>query len=432
MVLALYILFIIILLILSGLLSGAEVAVISLNLSRINKLKDEGNKQAARLHILAKNKERTVSSILLGNNLVNIIIPSLVTVFTVEMFGTMSVIFSTVLVTAFIIIFSEVLPKTYTIKNPEKVALFTAPLIWGSAKILYPLTLVIQKIVNLLLRLIGQHNTKEIVPLNEVIKNLIIFHQSKEKDENEYRDLEIINSLLGISEMPISKIMTHRSDVFSLDINLEKKALIEKALNCAHNKIPLWESSPDEITGILNVRDLLNLLISKKAEDIDLTPLIKSPSFVLDTTLVSAQLAIFQKNKESFAIVVNEYGVIEGIITLYDILEEIFGEMNHVRNNSTIVEIAPNTYSVSGKLSLRDLNRKIRYNLPTAHSTTVAGLILDTAERIPENGEAFNIKGINFKIVRKKNNAITRVIVTKSSKVKPLSFLKKEKVNEEI
>jgi Mg2+/Co2+ transporter CorB len=403
-----------VLLVLSFVFSGAEIGLTSISRSRVNKLKLDGNTRAKIIDRLLNRKELTIGTILLGNTVINITCSALFTAIFINHFGNESIFLSTIIMTFCILLFCEVLPKTYAIQNPEKFASFSAYFLLLFVKISSPLTLGVQFIVNLILKLCGMHKDKEVISAADAMRNMITLHRSE--GTMLQQDLDMLNSILDLAETEISQIMTHRKNLFSLDVNQNKEDLIREILTSSHSRIPLWKKEPEDIVGVIHVKDLINALREKnnKTEEVDITQVMSKPWFIPESTPLSVQLHNFRKNRKHFALVIDEYGALQGIVTLEDILEEIVGDISDEHDlitENSIKKISDNVYYIEGDATIRDINRQLHWNLPNEEASTLAGMIVNEIERIPDESEEFSMYGFHFKILKKDKNVITTVEV---------------------
>ncbi|XGA08918.1 MAG: HlyC/CorC family transporter [Wolbachia endosymbiont of Xenopsylla cheopis] len=395
-------------------LSGAEKALTSISQSRIHKLKLDGNKKAKIIEHLLNRKKIVLGTVLLGNTVVNISSSALSTAIFMRFFGNEGILLSTALITVCILLFCEVLPKTYAIQNPERVALLSSYIINFLIRTLSPFAIAVQFIVNCILKLLRLDKNKEVISAADAIRNIIFWHDSKGTMLKE--DIDMLNSILDLAETDISQIMIHRKNLFALNVDQNKEQLIKEMLAGSHSRIPLWKDNPDNIVGILHVKDLINSLRKENnnIERIDITKIMLKPWFVPDTTPLSVQLHNFRKNKRHLALVIDEYGSLQGIVTLEDVLEEIVGDISDehdVVTDNLIKKVSDMIYHIGGEVSVRDINRQLRWNLPEEDASTLAGIIINDIERIPEEGEEFEMHGFIFKILRKEKNIITTIEV---------------------
>ncbi|AAW70662.1 DUF21 domain-containing protein [Wolbachia endosymbiont of Brugia malayi] len=403
-----------VLLILSFLFSGAEIGLTSVSRSRVNKLKLDGNKRAKIIDHLLNKKELTIGTILLGNTIINITCSVLFTAIFINLFGNESVFLSTIVMTFCILLFCEVLPKTYAMQNPEKFTSFSAYFVLFFVKIFSPLTLGIQFIVNFILKLCGFHKNREAISAADAMRNMIALHRSE--GTMLQQDLDMLSSILDLAETEISEIMTHRRNLFSLDIDRNKEELIKEILTSSHSRVPLWQKELDNIVGVVHVKNLINALREKdnKIEEVDIAQVMSKPCFLPESTPLSVQLHNFRKNRKHLAFVIDEYGALQGIVTLEDILEEIVGEISDEHDLITenfIKKMSDNVYHIEGKSTIRDINRQLHWDLPDEEATTLAGMIVNEIERIPDEGEEFSMFGFYFRILKKDKNIITVIEV---------------------
>ncbi|MGX9891836.1 HlyC/CorC family transporter [Wolbachia endosymbiont of Protocalliphora sialia] len=399
------------LLILSFLFSGAETGLTSISRSRVNKLKLDGNKRAKIIDRLLNTKELTIGTILLCNTIINITCSALFTAIFINFFESEGIFFSTAMMTFCILLFCEVLPKTYAMQNPEKFTLLSTYFMLFFVKILSPLTLGIQFIVNLILKLCGLHKNREVISAADAMRNMITLHRSE--GTMLQQDLDMLSSILDLAETEISQIITHRRNLFSLDIDRNKEELIKEILTSSHSRVPLWQKEPDNVVGVVHVKNLINAL-REKGDKIDITQVMSKPWFIPESTPLSVQLHNFRKNRKHLAFVIDEYGALQGIVTLEDILEEIVGEISDEHDLITenfIKKISDNMYHIEGKSTIRDINRQLHWDLPDEEATTLAGMIVNEIERIPEENEEFSMYGFYFKILKKDKNIITMIEV---------------------
>ncbi|MGL9717190.1 MAG: HlyC/CorC family transporter [Wolbachia sp.] len=403
-----------VLLILSFLFSGAEIGLTSISRSRVNKLKLDGNKRAEVIDRLLNEKELTIGTILLGNTIINITCSALFTAIFISFFGNEGVFLLTVIMTFCILLFCEVLPKTYAMQNPEKFTSFSSYFVLFFVKVFSPLTLGIQFIVNLILKLCGLHKNREVISAADAMRNMITLHRSE--GTMLQQDLDMLSSILDLAETEISESMTHRRNLFSLDIGRNKEELIREILTSSHSRVPLWQKEPDNIVGVIHVKNLINALREKdnKIEEVDIAQVMSKPWFIPESTPLSVQLHNFRKNRKHLAFVVDEYGALQGIVTLEDILEEIVGEISDEHDviaENFIKKISDDVYHIEGESTIRDINRQLHWCLPDEEATTLAGMIVNEIERIPDEGEEFSMYGFCFKILKKDKNIITVIEV---------------------
>ncbi len=261
------------------------------------------------------------------------------------------------------------------------------------------MTLGIQFIVNFILKLCGFHKNREAISAADAMRNMIALHRSE--GTMLQQDLDMLSSILDLAETEISEIMTHRRNLFSLDIDRNKEELIKEILTSSHSRVPLWQKELDNIVGVVHVKNLINALREKdnKIEEVDIAQVMSKPCFLPESTPLSVQLHNFRKNRKHLAFVIDEYGALQGIVTLEDILEEIVGEISDEHDLITenfIRKISDNVYHIEGKSTIRDINRQLHWDLPDEEATTLAGMIVNEIERIPDEGEEFSMFGFTL------------------------------------
>ncbi len=411
------ILIILTLVLFSGFFSGSETALTAVSRARIFHMVKEGNKTAKIVDVLRERKEALIGTILLGNNLVNIAAASLATTLAIEWFGLdVGPLYATIFMTLLILVFAEILPKTIAINHAEKTSLMVARPLSLCVKIFAPAIFVIQRIIEGLCDLFGidHREGQSFTSATEAIRGTIELHHHEGDVVKEDRDM--LGSILDLSNREIGEVMTHRKNVYAINIAEEPDRVIQQAIESVHSRIPLYKDSPDNIIAVLHVKDVLRLVTSQK---IGITrEMIRrsaaKPWFVPETTSLNDQLLAFREQRKHFALVVDEYGAFLGIVTLEDIIEEIVGDIDDEHDDLQISNIIPygeNAWRVEGTVTIRDLNRHLDWNLPDEDATTVAGLVLHEAEMIPEQGAIFEFYQTRFIIAERINNQITHLIV---------------------
>jgi len=406
---------IIVLLVLSGFFSGSETALTAASRARIHHWVKSGNKRAKVVERLIEDKERLIGALLLGNNLVNILSSALATSVMIALFGDTGVIYATIAMTALVVIFSEVLPKTWAISKPDEFALGVAPILRPVVALFAPITFAIQKLVNGMLRLIGARREGDdggMTGHDELRGAVDLLHREGEVIKN---DRDMLGGILDLNELEVSDVMVHRTKMLALDADLPKEQLVQDILESPYTRIPLWREDQDNIVGVVHAKDLLRVLFKAGGDvkKLDIDKIVSKPWFVPDTTPVQAQLNAFLREKTHFALVVDEYGEVEGLLTLEDILEEIVGEI--ADEHDEVMEGAKKqpdgSYIVDGSLPIRDLNRALDWDLPDENATTIAGLVVDEAKMIPAVNQIFTFHGMRFRVLKKERNRITELKV---------------------
>ena len=405
-----------VLLVLSGFFSGSETALTAASKHVMHQLEQSGDKRAGIVNALHEDKERLIGAILLGNNLVNILASALATSLLIKLFGDNGVVYATIAMTLMVLIFSEILPKTYAIRNANSVALTVAPIIKPMISIFAPVTLGINAFVRQLLRVLGAGNSanESREAAEEELRGAIELHDGDEPTVKQERDM--LRSVLELTEVQVEEIMTHRRNVVAVDANLPADEIVRQVLESPYTRIPLWRDDSDNIVGVLHAKALLRELMRLKGEtkDLDIMSITAEPWFIPEQTMLLDQLQAFRDRREHFALVVDEYGSNMGVVTLEDIIEEIVGDIDD-EHDVQVVGVTPQadgSYLVEGSVTLRDLNREYEWDLPDEEAATIAGLVLHESRRIPEVGQSFMFHAFRFDIVGRQRNQITRIRVT--------------------
>lgn len=405
---------IILLLALSAFFSGSETALTAASRARMHQLEQDGDHRALLVNRLRENKERLIGGILLGNNMVNILASALATSLLIGMVGEGAVPIATVVMTLLVLIFAEVLPKTYAIAYAERMALAVAPVLRAVIAVLSPVTAAVTIVVRALLRMFGVDTSKSMTDYVDELRGAIELHRGPEADTQHERAM--LRSILDLGDVEVAEIMTHRRNVVALDVDLPPAEVVEAVMASAYTRMPLWQGDPDNIVGVLHAKDLLRALHAAggDAGAIDLRAIAGQPWFIPDTTSLLDQLHAFRARREHFALVVDEYGSLQGVVTLEDILEEIVGDISD-EHDIPVAGVRPQangSYVIDGTVTLRDLNRQFEWRLPDDEAATIAGLVLHEARRIPEVGQVFSFYGFRFEILRRQRNQITAILVT--------------------
>ncbi len=403
------------LLALSGFFSGSETALTAASEARMHALERDGEKRAMAVSALLLDRERLIGAILLGNNLVNILASALATNAFVHVFGDAGVFYATLIMTALVLVFAEVLPKTYAIGDPDDAALRVARPIRILVSSLAPVVATIRWIVDLTLRLTGLRDaSRQTVQPHDEIRGAIDYHH-KEGAVGKY-ERDRLAGLLDLRDVEVSEIMVHRKNIVMLDLNQEPSALVAQVLDSPYTRMPLFRDDPENIVGVLHTKDVLRAYHAADGAiaTLDLEAIAREPWFTPETTALTAQLNAFLKRRSHFALVVDEYGALMGLVTLEDILEEIFGDIEdeHDIANESVARLPGGGVEVEGQMSIRDLNRALDWGLPDSEAVTVAGLVIHEAQTIPTPGQAFQFHGFRFEVLARRRNQIMRVRVS--------------------
>ncbi|WP_372891461.1 HlyC/CorC family transporter [Rhodosalinus sp.] len=415
---------ILLLLFMSGFFSGSETALTAASRGKLRTRADKGSKGAALALTITEDNERLIGSVLLGNNLVNILAASLATALFTELFGESGVALATLVMTLLVLIFAEVLPKTYAITNAEAAASLVAPVIRVVVQLFSPVVSAVRFFVRGILRLFGVQTDpdSQILAVREEIVGALQLGHAEGAVEKEDRDR--ILGALDLGERTVEEIMLHRSRIEMLDAHAEPAEILRQCLESSHTRLPVYENDPENIVAVIHAKDLLRALyrrmeaaerevgLAEVLAEFDLSEVSMTPYFVPDTTTLDDQMRQFLRRRTHFALVVDEYGSLEGLITLEDILEEIVGEITDEFDPAADMPVRKaedGSFLVDGAMTIRDLNRATDWALPDEEANTIAGLVIHEAQTIPTVGQVFSFHGFRFEVAGRKDNRITRL-----------------------
>jgi len=413
------------LLVLSGFFSGSETALTAASRGKLRAQAEKGSRGAETALTITEDNERLIGSVLLGNNLVNILAASLATALFTRLFGESGVALATLVMTLLVLIFAEVLPKTYAITNAETAASRTAPVIVWVVRVFDPVVSAVRWLVRLILRCVGVQTDPDshILAVREEIAGALWLGQSEGVVEKEDRDR--ILGALDLSDRAVEEVMIHRSRIQMLDVEARPQDILAQCLASNHTRLPLYEGDPDNIVGIVHAKDLLRAIHQAAVEGgsgasdldaFDVRSIAREPYFVPETTTLDEQMRQFLRMRSHFALVVDEYGALQGLITLEDILEEIVGEIVDefdAEADHPLRRASDGDYIVDGAMTIRDLNRATDWALPDEAANTVAGLVIHEAQTIPTVDQVFSFHGFRFQVMARKDNRITRLKIRK-------------------
>jgi Mg2+/Co2+ transporter CorB len=403
------------LLFVSAFFSGSETALTAVSRPYMHQLEQDGSKRAQRVNRLIAARDRLIGALLLGNNLVNILASSLATGLMMTMFGEAGIVYATAGMTVIVVMFGEVLPKTYAIYHANKVALWVGGPVGAVVWLLSPVVRGIEVVIRLIFRLFGAKYATEasIETAMMELRGAIEVHASEEEIEEERK---MLRSILDLDDVVISDVMTHRKRAAMLDANLPAAELVDHILKSPYTRMPLWRDNPDDIIGVVHAKDVLRAVraLNGEVEKLDVTELASPPWFIPDSTTLLEQLTAFRQRREHFALVVDEYGALKGIVTLEDILEEIVGDITD-EHDVAVAGVRPQTngsFVVDGTVTIRDLNREFDWRLPDEEAATIAGLLLHESRQIPNVGQVFRFFGFRFEVLRRQRNQVTSIRIT--------------------
>lgn len=406
---------ILILVALCAFFAGSETALTAASRVRMLAREKEGSRRAGMVNKIRERKDRMIGALLLGNTLVNILATAIATSALLPIFGSSGVIYATLIMTLLLLIFGEVMPKTYAFHYAESMAVRVAPLVTVVILFFAPVTDAVAWVVRQCLKVFGVDISK-VAPGShlELLRGAIEMHEGPEEETLKQRAM--LRSILDLANVDIEEIMIHRKNVTMIDLNQSNEQIIESVMSSPYTRLPLWKDAPDDIIGVLHAKHLLKALTTKdiKLDEIDVSKLSMTPWFIPETTTLFDQLQAFRERREHFAIVIDEYGSFRGIVTLEDILEEIVGDIDDEHDVSIrgVRKLSSGAYVVDGAVTIRDLNREYAWGLPDQEYSTVAGLIIYESRTIPAVGQSFRFFGFKFDIVKRQRNHLTLIRIT--------------------
>ena len=409
-----------VLIILSAFFSGSETTLTSASKARMRTLAKAGKKEAIVFESLFKNKERLICTILLANNLVNILASSIATKILLEIFDADGIAYTTIIMTFMILVFGELIPKTVALYKADALALKISKIFNILVYIFYPITSSLNFLVNVILKSFTKVDLNDHTEIekDEELRGAIDLHG---ENKNQTNEKEMLKSILDLEEVTVGSIMIPRKDTFSLNVDIRSNELIRKLKDSPHSRIPIWDKNPENIIGVFHIRGLIENEFMTEG-DFDIRGFCQKPWFIPESTSLASQLMEFKRRKKHFAIVVDEYGEFLGIVTLEDILEEIVGDIDDevdvkkLSKISGVTKESEDVYLVKGTVTLRDLNRELGCNLPDNKIATIAGLILYESRTIPKIGQIFSFYNFKFEIIDKRYNQIMLLKMTKEEK----------------
>lgn len=411
------------LLILSAFFSGSETALTASSRGKLRAQADKGARGAASAMKVTEDSEGMIAALLLGNNLVNILAASLATALLIRLLGDSGVALATLVMTALILIFGEVLPKTLAITYPEAIATKVAPPIRIVILIFSPVVIAVRALVRGILHLLGVRGNEEgrMTALREEIAGTIALGHSEGAVEKDARDRLL--GALDLTHRTVDEIMRHRRQIEMINADDSPEKILTQALASPHTRLPVFRDSDENILGVVHAKDLLrevNRLIRGSdtatldhLAELDIVKVAMKPYFIPETTTLDEQMREFLKRRTHFALVVDEYGALQGLITLEDILEEIVGEITDefdvVAKDGGLSRNEAGDYVVDGAMTIRDLNRAMDWTLPDDEANTIAGLVIHEAQTIPAEGQVFSFHGFRFEVQQRRENRLTRL-----------------------
>jgi Mg2+/Co2+ transporter CorB len=397
---------------LSAFFAGSETALTAVSRGKMLRLAQTGSRAAANVTKLADDRERLIGALLLGNTFINILASALATAIFEPRLGEHAVGIVATFMTVFVLIFAEVMPKTLAIARTDRFALLVAWPVRLVVAFLGPVVTAVQFVVWRILGVFGvrEKDEGEVMPAHEDIRGTVELHHQEGGVERVHRDM--IGGVLDLNELQIGDVMVHRKNMVSLNAEMTLGDCVESVLAAAHTRIPVWRGEPENIVGVLHTKDVALAAIVRPTElaRLPLESLMHQPWFVPETTTLQEQLRAFKERRSHFALVVDEYGALQGLVTLGDILDEIVGEIpdEHAKSAPAGIRAQPDgSFNIDGDVPIREINRALDWNLPDEEATTIAGLVIHEAQTIPDVGQRFAFHNFKFEILRKQRNQIT-------------------------
>ena len=401
----------------SAFFAGSETALTAVSPGKMHQLEMDGSKAAGCVGRLLRDRERLIGALLLGNTFVNILASSLATAIFEARLGPRTVVVVTILMTLLILVFAEVLPKTLAIARTDRFALNVANAVRYVVAALGPIVAGVQKLVWTMLQLLGISGENLGIVADEVhdeIRGTVFLRHQQGSVERESRDM--ITGVLDLRELHVGDVMTHRKKMMTVSADQPSEDIVRALMASHHTRVPVWRDQPENIVGVLHTKDIVRAVLGNREafKGLDFQTLIASPWFVPETMSLEELLDAFRERRSHFALVVDEYGVILGLVTREDILDEVFGTIpdeDAARTQAGIRVQPDGSYYIEGTTPIRDINRAMDWNLPDEEATTLAGLVIHEARTIPDVGQRFAFYGFKFEIARRQRNQITMLKV---------------------
>ncbi|WP_020174080.1 HlyC/CorC family transporter [Methyloferula stellata] len=395
---------------LAAFFAASETALTAASRARMYALEKSGDPRAALVNRLLRRRNRLIGATLLGNTLVNIGSSAFMTSVLVALIGDNGVVYATLIMTFLLLVFAEIMPKTLAINYPDRISLIVVRVMSVFVAIFGPVLLAIEAVVRSLFKLMGIDVTrqKSMLSGHEQLKSTVEFLHREGGVERGERDM--FGGLLDLNELEVSDVMVHRTRMRTINADLPPRELLREVVNSPYTRMPLWRERPDNIIGVLHAKDLLRAVdVCGDVDKLKVDDIALEAWFVPNTTSVDDQLQAFLKRKTHFALVVDEYGEVMGLVTLEDILEEIVGDIRDEHDLAVqgVRPQADGSVMVEGSVPIRDLNRVMAWDLPDEEATTIAGLVIHEARAIPESGQVFTFHNFRFEVLRKIRNRIT-------------------------
>lgn len=404
----------IIMVVVSAYFSGSETGMMTLNRYRLRHLAKQGNRAARRVEKLLRKPDRLISLVLIGNNLVNILASAIGTIVGMRLYGDAGVAIATGILTFVVLVFAEVLPKTIAAMYPEKVAYPSSFLLGPLQIIMMPLVWLLNIITRMLMRLVGIKTDNVISAALSKDELRTLVHESHSKISR--RNQDMLLSVLDLEKMTVDDIMVPRNEVVGININDDWKSIVRQLTHSPHGRIVLYRDTLDDAISMLRVREAYRLMTEK--QEFTKETLLRAADevyFVPEGTPLSVQLVKFQRNKKKVGLVVDEYGDIQGLVTVEDILEEIVGDFTTSMSPTLAEEVTPQndgSVIIEGSANVREINKAFNWTLPEDEARTVNGMLLEELQEIPANDTRVRLSHYDIDILDVQDNMIKQVRVT--------------------
>jgi Mg2+/Co2+ transporter CorB len=408
------------LVVLSALIAASETALAAASRGKLHAMAERGERGAAKALALTEDRERLVGALLLGNNFVIVLAASLATLLATRLLGASGVAVAAVAMTVLVLVFAEVLPRTYAITNAEATAARVAGLIAATVALLAPPVAAARAFARFVLRLFGVETDPRarVLAAQEEIAGAIALGHSGGFVETADRDRLL--GALHLGQRQVEEVMMHRRDIETIDATAPPDEILSQAINSPHTRIPIFRGEPENIVGVIHAKDLsraVHRFVQQHRgegalEGFDIMDVAMEPYFVPESTTLDEQLREFLRRRTHFALVVDEYGALQGLVTLEDIIEEIVGDITDEHDVEAPTGIDPQpdgSVEVEGVVTIRDLNRACDWTLPDEEANTIAGLVIHEAQAIPSEGQVFSFHGFRFEVVAREGNRLTRL-----------------------
>jgi Mg2+/Co2+ transporter CorB len=409
----------------SAFFAGAETALTGASRPRMTAMEDDGNKRAALVNRMREKKEMLIGGLLLGNTLSHVAASALAASVMIGLFGTKGVVYATFITSTMLLIFGEVVPKTYAMIHADRMSLSISPAINFFIRVCYPVLYAVEHSVHWTFRIFGISHPMQTENHEEELRGAIALLEETNDTGMEQEKSAMLRSILDLADVKVEEIMVHRRNVRMVNADWPVQKIVDEVLHSTLTRLPVWRGTPDNIVGVVHARLLLSEMrrCGGELSRINIANAMMEPWFIPDSATLFEQLQEFRRRHEHFAVMVDEYGALKGVVTLEDILEEIVGEIDdeHDKSVSGVHAQLDGSFVVDGKVTIRDLNREFDWKLPDEDYSTLAGLLLHETQRIPGVGQTFTFFGFLFEVLKRQRNQITSIRITPAPKESPVS-----------